>query len=199
MQTPSETTAAQKPFELNFKRSKRGNRHLGFYLILAATVAAIIFVIATSDPARRTETVARASGGDMSRFYGNGPAINIWGLENPKPGAADNAKAIQVTENLVANVNLTCKNRDVDDHGRITGQCKLPDGRDLADELICFGVASETAARLTETTAPANQLSSQWILGCVVHCHRDHGCLQTGGSFDRKIDRFSGFWLHPIT
>lgn len=143
MQPPSETTAEWKPLGLDFKRSSRGNRRLGFYVILATTVAATNFVIAASDPARRTEASATASDSDMSLFDGNGPAIYIWGLENPKAETADNAEAIRITENLVANKNRTCKIRDVDDHGRIIGQCKLPGGRDLADELICFGVASE--------------------------------------------------------
>ena len=57
---------------LDFKRSSRGNRRLGFYVILATTVAATIFVIATSDPARHTEGSATANDSDMSLFDGNG-------------------------------------------------------------------------------------------------------------------------------
>jgi micrococcal nuclease len=38
---------------------------------------------------------------------------------------------------------LTCRQRDIDRFGRIVGQCRLPDGRDLTAAMIATGTARE--------------------------------------------------------
>ena len=38
---------------------------------------------------------------------------------------------------------LTCRQRDVDRHGRIVGQCFTSDGRDIAAVMISAGLAAE--------------------------------------------------------
>lgn len=44
---------------------------------------------------------------------------------------------------LIAGKRLTCAIRDVDRYGRLVGQCFLPDGRDIAAEVIRSGAALE--------------------------------------------------------
>jgi len=88
-------------------------------------------------------TVSRVTDGDTFQIRGLDRAIRVWGLDAPERNEVGAAAATTTMTRLVSGQDLTCRVRDIDRYGRIVGQCFLPDGRDIAAEMIRAGVATE--------------------------------------------------------
>jgi endonuclease YncB( thermonuclease family) len=88
-------------------------------------------------------TVARVTDGDTFRLQGIDKAIRVWGLDAPERKDPGGPAATSAMRDLITGQTLTCRNVNIDRYGRIVGQCFLPDGRDIAAEMIRRGVATE--------------------------------------------------------
>ncbi len=87
--------------------------------------------------------VSKVQDGDTFTLKGQSRRIRVWGLDAPewnRPGGSD---ATATMRNLISGKTLTCQVRDMDRYGRYVAQCFLPDGRDIAAEMIRAGVATE--------------------------------------------------------
>lgn len=92
-------------------------------------------------PAALTGIVSRVFDGDT--FALQGESIRVWGLDAPEWNHRGGAAATTTMRQMVAGKNLQCNQRDIDRYDRIVAQCLLPDGRDIAAEMIRAGVATE--------------------------------------------------------
>jgi endonuclease YncB( thermonuclease family) len=88
-------------------------------------------------------TVSRVTDGDTFHLSGLGPAIRVWGLDAPERKQAGGSEATRAMRSLISGASLDCQVRDIDRYNRIVAQCFLPDGRDIAAEMIYMGVATE--------------------------------------------------------
>ena len=75
--------------------------------------------------------------------YGGSGTSN--GLKGALAGEAvkGGSAATSTLRSLISGKTLRCAIRDVDRYGRLVGQCYLPDGRDVAAEMIRSGAATE--------------------------------------------------------
>jgi len=87
--------------------------------------------------------VSRITDGDTFRMQGLDRAIRVWGLDAPERDQAGAMAATRALQMLISGQMIACHIRDMDRYGRIVGQCFLPDGRDIAMEMIRLGVATE--------------------------------------------------------
>lgn len=87
--------------------------------------------------------VARVTDGDTFRLQGIKQAIRVWGLDAPERKDAGGPAATAAMRELITGQTLTCRHVNIDRYGRIVAQCFLPDGRDIAAEMIRMGVATE--------------------------------------------------------
>ncbi len=94
-------------------------------------------------PAALTGTVSRVFDGDTFALQGESRRIRVWGLDAPEWNHRGGAAATAEMRALISGKTLQCRVRDVDRYERYVGQCFLPDGRDLAAEMIRAGVAAE--------------------------------------------------------
>lgn len=67
--------------------------------------------------------------------------IRLWGIDAPEMSETGGAAAKRGLSQLTGREQLTCNVKDTDRYGRIVARCYLPDGRDLACELIKSGHA----------------------------------------------------------
>lgn len=88
-------------------------------------------------------TVRYVTDGDTFSLHGVERPIRVWGLDAPERDEPGASAATSTLRRLVAGQDLTCRVRDIDRYGRIVGQCVLPDGRDIAAQMIAAGVARE--------------------------------------------------------
>ncbi len=88
-------------------------------------------------------TVSRVTDGDTFHLSGLDPAIRVWGLDAPERKQAGGSEATRALRSLITGTTLDCQFRDIDRYQRIVAQCFLPDGRDIAAEMIRMGVATE--------------------------------------------------------
>lgn len=87
--------------------------------------------------------ISRVTDGDTFRLVGVEQAIRIWGLDAPEKNEIGGSRATETMRHLVEGQMVTCEVVDFDRYGRIVGQCFLPDGTDVAGEMIRLGVARE--------------------------------------------------------
>lgn len=106
-------------------------------------LAALIATASVAQTPHFSAQVRRITDGDTFRAYDLEPAIRIWGLDAPETDEPGGTTATQILTRLIAGQTLTCQIRDVDRYSRIVGQCFLPDGRDIAAEMIALGAATE--------------------------------------------------------
>ena len=66
----------------------------------------------------------------------------IWSALQARRAAMLEAEAAALTA-LISGQQLTCRQHDIDRHGRIAGQCLLSDGRDITAVMIESGTAKE--------------------------------------------------------
>ena len=88
-------------------------------------------------------TVSRVTDGDTFHLSGLDPAIRVWGLDAPERKQVGGSEATRAMRSLITGATLDCQVRDIDRYHRIVAQCFLPDGRDIAAEMIRMGVATE--------------------------------------------------------
>ncbi|MCL7466335.1 thermonuclease family protein [Phaeovulum sp. NW3] len=87
--------------------------------------------------------VSKILDGDTFTLSGTSRRIRVWGLDAPERNERGGSTATRTLRSLISGQTLDCRVRDMDRYGRIVGQCFLPDGRDIAAEMIRLGVATE--------------------------------------------------------
>ena len=127
-------------------RVARGTRVLG--ALAAATLAALALLAETgaSAPKPGTELAGRVvkvrDGDSMEiRRGGENVRVRVFGVDSPERGQPWSARAKSFTTGLVGNQEVVVAVKDVDRYGRVVGDVKLKDGRDLAHELLREGLA----------------------------------------------------------
>ncbi|WP_377404656.1 thermonuclease family protein [Plastorhodobacter daqingensis] len=120
----------------------------GRWIITRMIVSVLAIVVLSVGPASaQTNTVSGAvryvTDGDTLSLRGVDRPIRVWGLDAPERNERGASAATSTLQRLVAGQSLTCRVRDIDRYGRIVGQCFLPDGRDIAAQMIAAGVARE--------------------------------------------------------
>lgn len=119
-------------------------RNLRFFAIV---LAALLLV---STPGARAEAlpaldakVSKVVDGDTFTLRGESRRIRVWGLDAPEWNHPGGAAATATLREFIAGHRLHCDVLDIDRYGRLVAQCFLPDGRDIAAEMIRSGVATE--------------------------------------------------------
>lgn len=81
--------------------------------------------------------------GDTFWLSSRNVRIRVWGLDAPETEEPGGSHATAMLSKLIAGQELSCRQRDIDRYGRIVGQCFLPDGQDIAAEMIASDTAQE--------------------------------------------------------
>jgi len=115
---------------------------------IRSIVSALAAVVSLSGPvSAQTNTVSGTvryvTDGDTFSLRGVERRIRVWGLDAPERNERGGSAATSTLRRLINGQSLTCRVRDIDRYGRIVGQCFLPDGRDIAAQMIAAGVAQE--------------------------------------------------------
>lgn len=114
-------------------------------MMIISVLAAL--VLSAGPVLAQTNTVSGAvrhvTDGDTFSLRGVDRPIRVWGLDAPERNERGASAATSTLRRMISGQNLTCRVRDIDRHGRIVGQCFLPDGRDIAAQMIAAGVALE--------------------------------------------------------
>ncbi len=123
-------------------------RHLrGGVVGLLGLAALLLLVLISPVDAREIQSVeARVSkvlDGDTFTLKGLSRRIRVWGLDAPEWNHPGGSAATATMRAMIAGKTLHCDLRDLDRYGRLVMQCFLPDGRDIAAEMIRIGVATE--------------------------------------------------------
>ena len=87
--------------------------------------------------------VSKILDGDTFTLSGESRRIRVWGLDAPEWDQRGGSTATATLKGLISGKTLRCDVRDIDRYGRLVGQCFLPDGRDIAAEMIRSGAATE--------------------------------------------------------
>ena len=119
-----------------------GSPCLFILLIGLGTMAAVPFARA-KDQATIEARVTRVVDGDTFKLQGQTSSIRIWGLDAPERDMADGPAATAALRQLISGETVRCLIHDIDRYRRFVGQCFLPDGRDIAAEMIATGRSSE--------------------------------------------------------
>ncbi|MBD9529123.1 thermonuclease family protein [Paracoccus sp. PAR01] len=123
-----------------------------FSFLRAVVLAAILFGCAPllpqqtdlrQSPAAFAGSVGRVVDGDTFTLQGESRRVRVWGLDAPEGNRPGGSNATATMRQMVAGRWLQCNLRDIDRYERIVAQCFLPDGRDIAAEMIRAGVATE--------------------------------------------------------
>lgn len=116
-------------------------------LLLLAFAVVLLFLTESAATAQGTPTieakVSKVLDGDTFTLSGESRRIRVWGLDAPEWNHRGGSAATATLRGLISGKRLTCAIRDVDRYGRLVGQCFLPDGRDIAAEMIRSGAATE--------------------------------------------------------
>ena len=113
-----------------------------------AIVLAALLVVSTSGaraeaPPALDARVSKVVDGDTFTLSGESRRIRIWGFDAPEWNHPGGAAATAALRGLISGNRLNCDVLDIDRYGRLVAQCFLPDGRDVAAEMIRSGVATE--------------------------------------------------------
>ncbi|WP_347268134.1 thermonuclease family protein [Paracoccus sp. (in: a-proteobacteria)] len=115
--------------------------------VLAVFVALTALVpssgVEAAQPAALEGKVSKVLDGDTFTLSGESRRIRVWGLDAPERSDSGGSAATAAMRGLITGKTLRCQVRDLDRYGRYVGQCFLPDGRDIAAEMIGMGVATE--------------------------------------------------------
>jgi endonuclease YncB( thermonuclease family) len=87
--------------------------------------------------------VSKVQDGDTFTLKGYSRRIRVWGLDAPEWNRPGGMAATVRMRGLISGQTLRCVLRDTDRYGRYVAQCRLPDGRDIAAEMIRSGAARE--------------------------------------------------------
>jgi endonuclease YncB( thermonuclease family) len=87
--------------------------------------------------------VSKVLDGDTFTLKGESRRIRVWGLDAPEWNHAGGSAATSTLRSLISGKQLRCAVLDVDQYGRLVAQCLLPNGSDIAAEMIRSGTATE--------------------------------------------------------
>jgi endonuclease YncB( thermonuclease family) len=87
--------------------------------------------------------VSKILDGDTFTLRGESRRIRVWGLDAPEWDDRGGPAATTTLRSLISGKRLRCAVLDVDRYGRLVAQCMLPDGSDIAAEMIRSGTATE--------------------------------------------------------
>ena len=87
--------------------------------------------------------VSKVLDGDTFTLRGESRRIRVWGLDAPEWNHQGGSTATSTLHSLISGKQLRCAVLDVDRYGRLVAQCILPNGSDIAAEMIRSGVATE--------------------------------------------------------
>lgn len=73
----------------------------------------------------------------------DGKSYRIWGIDAPERSDPAGPTATAALRGLIKGKSLACAVLDVDRYGREVVQCLLPDGRDIACEMVRQGQAED--------------------------------------------------------
>ena len=117
---------------------------LMFFVAVAGLVVLFDQSVAVAEQASVLEArVSKVLDGDTFTLKGQSRRIRVWGLDAPEWDHAGGSAATATMSGLIAGQTLRCQVLDMDRHGRFVAQCFLPDGRDIAAEMIRAGAATE--------------------------------------------------------
>ncbi len=117
---------------------------LMFFVAVAGPVVLSDRSVAVAEQASVLESrVSKVLDGDTFTLKGQSRRIRVWGLDAPEWDHAGGSAATATMRGLIAGQTLRCQVRDMDRYGRLVAQCFLPDGRDIAAEMIRSGAATE--------------------------------------------------------
>lgn len=127
------------------RRVTRPFRRALFPVIVLAIVAALV-----SEPEAQAQSsdalearVSKVLDGDTFTLSGESRRIRVWGLYAPEWDQRGGSAATATLRGLISGKRLSCAVLDIDRYGRLVAQCFLPDGRDVAAEMIRSGAATE--------------------------------------------------------
>ena len=117
---------------------------LMFFVAVAGLVVLSDQSVAVAEQASVLEArVSKVLDGDTFTLKGQSRRIRVWGLDAPEWDHAGGSAATATMSGLIAGQTLRCQVLDMDRYGRFVAQCFLPDGRDIAAEMIRAGAATE--------------------------------------------------------
>jgi micrococcal nuclease len=111
------------------------------FLLLAVVIGAANVNAQQSDGLEAR--VSKVFDGDTFTLSGESRRIRVWGLDEPEWDERGGSNATETLRSLISGKTVTCNVVDIDRYGRLVAQCFLPDGRDIASEMIRSGAASE--------------------------------------------------------
>ena len=117
---------------------------LMFFVAVAGLVVLSDRSVVVAEQASVLEArVSKVLDGDTFTLKGQSRRIRVWGLDAPEWDHAGGSAATATMSGLIAGQTLRCQVLDMDRYGRVVAQCFLPDGRDVAAEMIRAGAATE--------------------------------------------------------
>ena len=127
------------------RRFTRQFRRAAFLLVALVIAAAFVGEpdAQAQHPSAVEARVSKILDGDTFTLSGESRRIRVWGLDAPEWDQRGGSNATATLRSLISGKTLRCDIRDVDRFGRLVGQCFLPDGRDIAAEMIRSGAAAE--------------------------------------------------------
>lgn len=131
-----------KIFDPSWARNRR-NQPYGL-LSLATLVCLFVITAAGAQHSQSIEArVSKVIDGDTFTLKGVSRRIRVWGLDAPEWDHRGGTEATATMRQLISGKSLHCELQDIDRYGRLVMRCALPDGRDIAAEMIRRGVATE--------------------------------------------------------
>lgn len=124
--------------------ARLSRRSVLFVIALAGLLAfQVPFAADARQPGMIEAKVSKVLDGDTFTLSGESRRIRVWGLDAPEWNRPGGSTATAAMRQLIVGKSLRCEIRDMDRYGRYVAQCSLPDGRDIAAEMIRAGVAAE--------------------------------------------------------
>lgn len=115
--------------------------------LLAALAVSLTLLVAPGARAEEAPVldarVSKILDGDTFTLSGQSRRIRVWGLDAPEWNHQGGSAATATLRRLISGKHLRCAILDIDRYGRFVAQCFLPDGRDIAAEMIRSGAATE--------------------------------------------------------
>lgn len=69
--------------------------------------------------------------------------VRLWGIDAPELDERGGSAAKETLIRIVSGQNLICEVKGTDRYRRIVARCELPDGRDIACEMVAAGMARD--------------------------------------------------------
>lgn len=117
------------------------------FVLLHVLVAIFLLLVAPQTRAEEAPVlvakVSKILDGDTFTLSGESRRIRVWGLDAPEWNHPGGAAATATLRGMISGKRLRCAVLDIDRYGRLVAQCFLPDGRDIAAEMIRSGTATE--------------------------------------------------------